>query len=172
MYSEDDIQFAIENTKVILSPERRIASFGTTSFRFYLVAEFMDNVSEIRIRDGSIQAERPQIITPGNFEKLTLDGFSDKAHQFAKFLQSSNAAILKYGFQITKNDVSEHVVHDSLEAVIERVTQQLPEAERGASAIISGVDEGWEICLLKFTVEVIQQSAGGNLKDFRRKGLL
>ena len=34
MWSEDDFQYAIENTQVILAPERQIATFGTTSFRF------------------------------------------------------------------------------------------------------------------------------------------
>ncbi|MBV8353665.1 MAG: hypothetical protein JOZ21_15465, partial [Verrucomicrobia bacterium] len=52
MHSEDDVQYAIDNTKVILSPERRIATFGTTRFHFYLVTELMDSVNEIRVRDG------------------------------------------------------------------------------------------------------------------------
>jgi hypothetical protein len=39
------------------------------------------------------------------------------------------------------------------------------------SAIIQGIDEGWEVSLLKFTADLIQESAGDNLGDFRRKGL-
>ena len=35
---EDDFQYAIENTQVIIAPERKIATFGTTSFRFYLIS--------------------------------------------------------------------------------------------------------------------------------------
>jgi hypothetical protein len=48
----------------------------------------------------------------------------------------------------------------------------VPPGESSFSAVIHGVDEGWEICLLKFTVEMIQQSAGSNFRDFKRKGLL
>jgi hypothetical protein len=171
MYSEEDLRYAIENTKVIMSPERRIETFGTTSFHFYLVTELMDSVSEIRVRDGRIQADRPQIITAANLSRLSLDGFGEKARVFAEMLQHRNAAMLKYGFQIRKDDLSESLVHDSVEAVLDRVTLQVPPALKGSSAVIHGVDEGWEVCLLKFTIDMIYQSAGGNLQDFRRKGL-
>lgn len=172
MYSEDDVQYALDNTKVIVSPERRIETFGATSFHFYLVTELMDRANEVRIRDGKIQADRPQILTGENFAKLTLEGFGEKAQKFADLLQTRHAALLKYGFQIRKDDLAENLVHDSIEAVLNRVTNQIPEALRSNSAIIQGVDEGWEVCLLKFTVEMIQQSAGRNIQDFRRKGLL
>jgi hypothetical protein len=172
MHSEDDLQYAIENTRVILSPERRIETFGTTSFYFYLVTELMDSVSEIRVRDGKIQADRPQIVTAANLSKLSLEGFGEKARVFAEMLQNRNAALLRYGFQIRKDDLSESLVHDSIEAVLDRVTNQVPAALRSSSAVIHGVDEGWEVCLLKFTIEMMHQSAGGNIQDFRRRGLL
>jgi hypothetical protein len=172
MYSEDDLHYALENTRVIVSPERRIETFGATSFHFFLVTELMDRVNQIRVRDGRIHADRPQILTGENFAKLTLEGFGEKARKFADLLQARNAALLKYGFQIRKDDLAESLVHDSLEAVLHRVASQVPDAIRGNSAVIQGVDEGWEICLLKFTVEMIQQSAGRNIQDFRRKGLL
>jgi hypothetical protein len=38
--------------------------------------------------------------------------------------------------------------------------------------VISGVDETWEISLLKFTVEMIEKSQKINLFDFKRRGLL
>src|ERR1700747_1974531 len=172
MYSEDDLQYALENTKVIVAPERRIETFGTTSFHFYLVTELMDSANEIRIRDGRIQADRPQILTTENIAKLTLEGFGEKARKFAEMLQSRNAALLKYGFQIRKDDLSESLVHDSVEAVLDRVRSQVPDALRSSSAVIHGVDEVWEVCLLKFTIDMMHQSAGGNIQDFRRKGLL
>jgi hypothetical protein len=172
MYSEDDLQYAIENTRVILAPERRIETFGSTSFHFYLVSEMMDCANEIRVRSGKIDAERPQIVTPENAAKLSLEGFGERARQFAEMLRMRNAAMLKYGFQIRKNDLSESLVHDSIEAVLDRVKTQIPPSELNFSAVIHGVEEGWEICLLKFTVEMIQQSAGGNFRDFKRKGLL
>src|SRR5205085_404833 len=54
--TDDDFQYAIENTRVILAPEKQIATFGSTSFRFYLISELMDQANEIRVRDGRIHA--------------------------------------------------------------------------------------------------------------------
>jgi len=39
-------------------------------------------------------------------------------------------------------------------------------------AIIKGVDDTWEISLLKFTVEMIEKSQKINMFDFKRRGLL
>jgi hypothetical protein len=34
------------------------------------------------------------------------------------------------------------------------------------------VDDAWEVCLLKFTIEMIERSAGENIGDFKRRGLI
>ena len=39
-------------------------------------------------------------------------------------------------------------------------------------AVIQGVDDAWEVCLLKFTVEMIAKSRGINEFDFKRRGLI
>ena len=50
IWSQDDFRYAIENTEVIFAPERKIATFGQTSFRFYLISELMDKEDELRHR--------------------------------------------------------------------------------------------------------------------------
>ena len=172
--NEDNFQYAIENTRVILAPQRRIETFGSTSFHFYLVTELMDSVNQIRVRDGKIHAERPQIVTPGNYAKLMLEGFGEKAQAFAEWMRSNSdrLAILKYGFQFRKTDIQENIVHSDMDDVIERVRRTVTESAEPLSAILQGVDDAWEVCLLKFTVDLIHQSAGGNLGDFRKRGLL
>ncbi|CAN5435345.1 hypothetical protein BH18VER1_BH18VER1_08520 [soil metagenome] len=174
MWSEDDFQYAAENTQVILAPEQQIATFGSTSFRFYLISELMDQVNDVRIRNGRIHAERPQIVTPEHYARLLLEGFGDKAERYAEQLRDRmrNAAVLRYGFQFRKTDVVEDRVRDSVEAVIARTKRTVDLAEEPGSAIIQGVDDAWEVCLLKFTIDLIERSAGGNLGDFKRRGLL
>jgi hypothetical protein len=172
--TEDDFQYAIENTRVILAPERQIATFGSTSFRFYLISELMDQVNEIRVRDGRIHAERPQILTPEHYSRLLLDGFGEKAAEYAEMLRQrmTTMAVLRYGFQFRKTDVVENRVRDSMEAVVERTRRQVERSEEPLSAVIQGVDDAWEVCLLKFTIDLIERSSGGNLGDFRKRGLL
>src|SRR3954470_15431004 len=86
MLNEDTVQYALEHTEVILAPQRRIQTFGSTSFRFFLVSELMDRTDEIRIRDGHLHAERPLLITPGNLHHMMLEGFGDRAEDFVRFL--------------------------------------------------------------------------------------
>jgi hypothetical protein len=171
---EDDFQYAIENTQVILAPEHKIATFGTTSFRFYLISELMDSVNEVRVRDGRIHADRPQILTPDHFSRLLLEGFGDKAQRYADQLRErfQNMAVLRYGFQFRKTDVTEQMFRDPIESVIERTKSHVQHREDHLSAVIQGVDEAWEVCLLKFTVDMIERSSGGNIGDFRRRGLI
>ena len=173
-WSEDNFQYAVENTEVILAPQGKIATFGHTSFRFYLIRELMDNVNEVRVRDGRIHAERPQILTPDHFSRLLLEGFGEKAERYIERLRAhaEKFAVMRYGFHFRKTDVTEKTVRDSLASVIERTKAQVEKADEPLSAVIQGVDDAWEVCLLKFTVELIEKSAGGNLGDFRRRGLL
>src|SRR5438876_10443684 len=109
MISKDDFDYAIENTQVILAPEQRIATFGNTSFNFYLISELMDRVDQVRVRNGKIHAERPQILTPEHFSRLLLEGFGEKAQRYADQLRehARNSAVLRYGFQFRKTDLSE-----------------------------------------------------------------
>ena len=174
MLNEDTFQYAIENTQVIMAPQRRIETFGTTSFRFFLVTELMDDASQVRVRDGHLHAERPQIITPGHYHRMLAEGFGEKAEEFVRWMQDNaqHLAVMKYGFQFRKTDVSENVVHSPVEDVLARLRENVDKAEDPLSAIIVGVDEGWEVCLLKFATDMIQDSAGSNFDDYRKRGLL
>src|SRR5438093_10220254 len=83
-----------------------------------------------------------------------------------------NFAVLRYGFQFRKTDVTEETIRDSIDAVIGRTKRRVESANEPLSAVIQGVDDAWEVCLLKFTIDLIERSSGGNLVDFRKRGLL
>ena len=83
-----------------------------------------------------------------------------------------NAAALQYGFNFRKSDVTESLVHDSIANVSDRVVADARSTGNPLTAVILGVDDTWEICLLKFTIEMIQKSHRINLFDFKRRGLL
>ncbi len=170
----DDFQYAIENTRVILAPERKIATFGSTSFRFYLISELMDRVNEVRVRDGHIHADRPQILTPDYFSRMLLEGFGEEAEKYAEQLRAhtQSMTVLRYGFQFRKTDVTERLFRDPVDAVVARTKSEVQHSQEPLSAVIQGVDDAWEVCLLKFTIDMIENSAGGNIGDFRRRGLV
>ena len=80
--------------------------------------------------------------------------------------------MLRYGFQFRKTDVNEKMFRDPIESVIARTKSHVEHREEPLSAIIQGVDEAWEVCLLKFTIDMIERSSGGNIGDFRKRGLI
>jgi hypothetical protein len=171
---QDDFDYAIENTQVIVAPERQIATFGSTSFNFYLISELMDRVDQVRVRNGKIHAERPQILTPEHYCRLLLEGFGEKAQRYVDQLRehARNVAVLRYGFQFRKTDVTEQTLRDSIDAVINRTKRRVEGENEPLSAVIHGVDDAWEVCLLKFTIDMIERSSGGNIGDFRKRGLI
>lgn len=164
----------MEMTQVLHVPDRRIDTFGTTEFDFVLVSELLDKIDQVRIRSGRITAERPRILRPEPYQELNFEGFGEQAEAFQKWLMAQHGAMafLQYGFMFKKSEVTESLVHDKLAAVQERLVEEAVRTGNPRSAVISGVDDAWEICLLKFTVEMIQKSSGINIFDFKRRGLL
>ena len=174
MYQEHDFHYAMENTRVVVSPQTGIETFGTTRFHCSLVSELLDEVDTVRIRNGLIEAERPRIVAPQHFSKLLLEGFGEEARDYADWVESNGSAlrILRYGFQFRKTDLSERVVREPMEAALDRLKETIAVGDDPFAALIAGVDDAWEVCLLKFSMEMIQRSAGGNMEEWKRRGLI
>jgi hypothetical protein len=132
----------------------------------------MDEANAVRIRGGRIEAERPRIMSPHHFSKLLLEGFGDSAQGYADWVEQNSHAfkILRYGFQFRKTDLEHNTVRDSMEAVLGRLEDDVKQDP--LSVLIAGVEEGWEVCLLKFTMDIIQRSAGENLGEWKKRGLI
>jgi hypothetical protein len=178
MHSPDDIHYALETTKVLHEPDRRIETFGETRFEFQLISELMDRAGEVRIRTGEIEAMRPRILRPSAYREVELDGFDASARaRFDKLVEKLEAegkdlAFLQYGFRFRRGQVHEEILHDSLENVRERVLDDIRRTGNPSRAIIEGVDDAWEISVLKFSFEMILRSHEINSFDLKRRGLI
>ena len=174
MHSESDIQYALDMTTVLHEPDRRIDTFGNTQFEFQLVTELMDEVNQVRIRNGRIEAEKPVIFRPDGIAGFDFEGFGPEAEKFGAWLKehAHRIALFQYGFHFRKNDMSEEIVHESIEDVTGKLVAETRSSGNPMRAVIQCVDDAWEICLLKFTVEMIAKSRGINEFDFKRRGLL
>ena len=172
--SFDDFEYALENTRVILPPQKRLETFGATMLNYHLITEEMDLVNQARVREGRIHADKPQIVTPDHFSKLMLEGFGEKAEQFADLVSKAgkNAAMLKYGFSVKKSELKTYLIHEPMDVVTGRVKEEVEARQDALSVVILGVEDGWEVCLLKFMCDMIFASGAGNVEDFRRHGLL
>lgn len=177
-HSPDDIHYALETTRVLREPDRRIDTFGETRFQFQLLSELMDRSGEVRIRTGEVEAQRPRILRPEAYRDIELEGFHPSARaRFDQMVERFRAegrdlAFLQYGFQFRRGEVHEEIIHDSMDAVRERVLEDDRRTGNPALAIIEGVDDAWEISVLKFSFEMILRSQEINAFDFKRRGLI
>ncbi len=169
-----DFWFAINNTEVVLMPENHLQTFGTTSLHYHLVSELMDSVNKIRVREGTIQSKRPEIVIPNLYDNELLEGFGDEAREYVEWMRghSQDFFILQYGFKIEKRDLNEHIVSGNVKEVLESVRKSVTEKDDPSAGIILGVDDPWDVCLLKLMFDLIQKSAPTNFKDIRRRRLL
>ena len=172
MYSPDDIQYALETTSVLYEPDRRIDTFGNTRFEFLLLSELMDSVGQVRIRSGEVEANQPTIIKPEAYNGIEFEGFGDDAEKFHQWLQEHGAKIAFLNYQFKRGEVREELLHDSMEAVRDRVLDDARRVGNPMQVVIEGVDDAWEISLLRFICEIVDKSSEINTFDFKRKGLL
>lgn len=165
-----DFWYAANNTRIVVLPSRRLETFGATVLNYHVISEFMDTVNKIRVREGRVQAERPQIVTPSSFASGLLEGFGPEAERYADWLKehSKDIRILQYGFAIRKEEFSEQVISDTMEAVVERVEKDVRGKNDPLATVVVGV-EPWEVCLLRTLVEVSGRSFPGNVRELERR---
>ena len=166
-----DFWYAVNNTAVVVAPKRHLETFGNTLINYHMVSELMDNVGQVRIREGRMQALRPQIVTPSAYSSMILDGFGEQAEKYLEWLRDheDQVRILRYGYTLRQESFSEHVVTDKLDAVIERVKQDVTARNDPFSAVIKGVDDPWDVCLVRLFWQVIQNSAQANFREMAAK---
>ena len=173
MIRPDDFNYALENTKVLLRPSTAIETFGTTVFRFHLVTEPMDEVGAVRLRKGMIHAERPRIMTSSHLGRMMLEGFGERAGRFASWLEEQeDFPVLRYGFSLRKTDLSERTFRQPKESLIERMVGDLRRDDDPIDTLLEGIDDAWEVCLMKFTMDLVKASSRENVAEWKRRGLI
>ncbi len=175
MSTDAAADYAMQNTQVLYVPDRRIDSFGDTRFNYVLLSEPLDSVGHCRIRSGWVEANRPRILRPADLVGIEMEGFGPAARSFFEWIAEQGApirALLKYGFRFSRSDVRTEYVHESVQEVSERVVNEALHSGDSFRAVIKGVDDDWEVSLLCFMLEMIQQSHDINFFDFKRRGLL
>ncbi len=166
-----DFWYAVNNTELISAPSSRLETFGDTVVNYYLVSELMDSIDKVRVREGHLKALKPEIITPQGLGQMDLDDFGPEARKYAEWLQehAGDLRILQYGFRLQKQENREYVVSDNIDNVLDRVRKEVEAQDDPLSAILLGVDEPWEVCLLKLMVELVQNSAQNNIRDLQKQ---
>ena len=168
-----DFWYAVNNTEIVIMPERHLETFGATVLNYYLVSGLMDSVGRTRIRQGRMQAAQPQIVTPQSYSQTMLEGFGEEAAKYVEWLKSheSNVKILQYGYTLKQQSFSEDVVSRNKEAVIAEIREEVRKKNDPLSAVVDGVDDPWDVCLIKLFWEIVQQSAQTNVQQMAKRNL-
>lgn len=168
---------AVEQTYVVKFPQQHLATFGITNIDYFVVTEpiykAMDSSKknlEAVVRKGRVIAEKPSLITPTY--ALNLKGFSDSAYEYMRHVSQAygpNSPGLLYEY---KNDSGNlEIVSGSPAEVANRISSRLVEQKNDLSVVMVGIDEFWDVALLKFIYEFTASSAAFNAKEMRSGGL-
>ncbi len=169
---------AIESTWVVRPPRQTLATFGSTSVRYYLVTspvyrelDVPSGSEESVVREGVVRAERPRVVTPHYL--LSHEGFGENAERYLQRLieeYGPDEPGLMYRYKNEGGDTS--VVSGTVGEVTQRIIQRLDKEEKPLEAVIQGSDDLWDVSLMKFIYELTAQSARSNVSEMHARGLL
>ena len=170
------IQEAVEHTEILRAPKQSLTTFGTTNIYYYLVTEpayaaLTPNIHETVVREGRVIAEKPRIVTP--YYLSSLEGFSDNArHYFDALVKTYGHSVqgLLYAYRNEPKEMN--IVSDALPAVVAKLNEDLDKRGDPLTAIIKGLDEMWDVAIIKFIFEMTQRSVDNNVRQMNARGLL
>ena len=167
---------ALERTWIVRFPKQRLATFGSTNVSYYVVTDPIyqepdASKQEGVVRTGKVIAERPAVVTPEY--ALHLQGFSDEAYEYLNFLAQEYGAKSPGDLYQYRNEADKmEIVSGAPAEIARRIGADLERREEDLSVVMVGVDEFWDIALLKFIYEYTSSSIGHNVQEFQSRGLL
>jgi hypothetical protein len=177
MSTDDErIEYAISHTEVLRPPKQTLLTFGTTTIYYYLLSEpsykeLVQGEEETVVREGRVRAERPKVVTPSYL--INVDGFSEHAKRYLKMIAKeygTHTPGLFYGY---KNEPKElNIVSSDIDSVVRRLGETIDKEGNKLATIIKGIDELWDVSLLKFIFDMTRNSVGNNMLELGRRGLL
>ena len=174
--SDKDLIKAVEKTKVKRKPTQHLATFGNTIINYYVVTEpiytdLNSNKNETVVRTGKVNSGKPEIVTPTY--ALNLKGFSDEAYKYLEFVSSkfgmNSPGVL---YQYKNEPGNTNILSGSVTEVSNNIINELDKKDDKLTAVIVGIDELWDVSLLKFIHDFTAESLVQNVSEFNSRGLL
>ena len=176
----DKIRFVIDNTLVLRQPRKLLATFGSTTIHYYILAvpmyldfEGRDHTSETVVREGKITWEMPKLLTP--VYMMRMEGFSSEAKKAFEMLakEDYDLSMLLYSLKFKKDSEKMDIVSDSLVSVAQKIEKDIEQAKDPYCAIIQGIDEFWDVSLSKFVQDLMAKSAyQSQIPDMKKRKIL
>ena len=174
--SEKDLIKAVQKTRVARKPLQYLDTFGTTIINYYVITEpIYSDIDELKketvVRTGRVNSGKPQIVTPTY--ALNLKGFSSEAYKYLEFISNKfgvNSPGVLYQYKNEPGKIN--ILNGSVEEVSNNIIKELNTKKDKLTAVIVGVDELWDVSLLKFIHDFTSESLVSNINEFNSRGLL
>ena len=174
----DEFLKVMMNTEVVRLPRQDLATFGTTIVTYNVITrplyEAIDadkRREESVLRRGTVKAERPKIVTPGYLSRSA--GFGSEAQEFLLDLVRRGYADdpgLLYSYSNEPGGME--IIGARPEELAERISADIDRESRSREAVLLGVDELWDVSLMKFIFDLTNRSAPGNMSELMGAGRL
>ncbi|MFP4016216.1 MAG: hypothetical protein ACLFUI_04210 [Halanaerobiales bacterium] len=164
MDTPERIENALNKTEILREPEELISTTKPTTLHYYVLTEpaylevFENEGPETRVRQGKISWEKPKLMTPGYL--LDMEGFSSEAKAALQFVarQHPDLAGILYQMKYKKEEARETTVPHKIMETFRRLENRVEDEEEKFVVIIKGVDELWDVSLMKYVQELILKS--------------
>ena len=174
--SEKDLIKAVQKTRVARKPLQHLATFGTSIINYYVITEpIYSDIDELKketvVRTGRVNSGKPEIVTPTY--ALNLKGFSSEAYKYLEFISDKfgvNSPGVLYQYKNEPGKIN--ILNGSVEEVSNNIIKELNTKKDKLTAVIVGVDELWDVSLLKFIHDFTSESLVSNVNEFNSRGLL
>ena len=176
--NNQSLKQAIAATKVILPPVLPLDTFGHSLIKYYIVTKPLYNElaisggsPDVVVREGTVLAERPRVVTPYFMKRL--EGFSDSAKEYFDEIikrDGGNAPAIFYSYKNEHKGTS--IVDGEFDGVLHNVVDKVRTSGEQRTTVITGYDEYWDASLLKFIYELTVNSLGLNIMQLGQHGLL
>jgi hypothetical protein len=173
---DEKIEYAISHTVVLRPPKQTLSTFGTTNIYYYLLTEplykeLVEGEGETVVREGRVRAEKPKVVTP--YYLANVEGFSDHARRYLEMVAKEYGPHIPGLFYGYKNEPKElNIVTSDMESVVRKLADKIDREGDQLATIIKGVDELWDVSLLKFIFDMTRYSLDSNVFELGRSGLL
>ena len=169
MKSFDEKQFRYwwRKTEVIREYQQILYTFGDMQLPYVFAAEHHSYTDRTVVRKGVVYIQKPNILLPGQYRGPEFkDGFEhfNALPEDAVIIMRSMG--LPYSEIKNRQTAKEEIEYGRLQAVIDRLNDELKQHEDTDTGLIKGVVNGADISLMRYSVGLMVKSAPENVKQF------
>lgn len=174
---DPQVERAIAMTRIIRPPRKALSTFGSTVINYHVVSQpvyegiFDDEHKDTVIRHGLVRADRPQIVTPGYLSNS--EGFGQEASEYLQYLTNrygSDVPGLLYKYK-NEPQSTDTVTGEPIQ-VAAKIRDEIERDDKPLHTVLLGVDELWDVSVMKFIYEFTNESARSNFSELNEHNLL